>query len=74
MPHIPQDKSDKTREFPTYWGLKALPYGVGLFPQQASGTRATNFDTNPFSRAGTHVKRVLLQPTVLPPGWWGNHG
>ena len=23
--------------------------GVGLFPQQASGTRATNFDTNPFS-------------------------
>ena len=25
MPHIPQDKSDKTRESPTYWGLKELP-------------------------------------------------
>ena len=25
MPHIPQDKSDKTRESLTYWGLKELP-------------------------------------------------
>ena len=25
MPHIPQDKSDKTHESPTYWGLKELP-------------------------------------------------
>ena len=24
LPHIPQDKSDKTRESPTYWGLKEL--------------------------------------------------
>ena len=24
MPHIPQDKSDKTRESPTYWGIKEL--------------------------------------------------
>ena len=27
MPHIPQDKSDKTRESLTYWGLKELQYG-----------------------------------------------
>ena len=25
MPHIPQDKSDKPRESPTYWGPKELP-------------------------------------------------
>ena len=27
MPHIPQDKSDKTCESLTYWGLKELQYG-----------------------------------------------
>ena len=27
MPHIPQDKSDKTRESSTYWRLKELPIG-----------------------------------------------
>ena len=26
MPHIPQDKSDKTRESLTYWGLKELQH------------------------------------------------
>ena len=27
MPHISQDKSKKTRESPTYWGLKDCQYG-----------------------------------------------
>ena len=32
MSHIPQDKSDKTRESPTYWGLKELPIWPRLSP------------------------------------------